>query len=237
MGRNDGLLSFKETMALLNVGRRHLGNLVREGYIRPVKIGKQLRSAQFRSEEVHALVEIRARGTDLPKIAAMAQQARALSLSNAATLEKLCVFLGLDNNRLRTDEDSVFMLHMKVQDALKTQLSDLTAGAVLEWSAAFNGIDEGYLELLESFTRDPQPWAPYLELANQMMANQNERTETNLKFAYACLDTARRHLRHVGYFYVLTKAGERAANNVFIKGQVDDEVIAQLYPMLDALTH
>ncbi len=237
MGRNAELLSFEETMALLKVGRRHLGDLVRKGYIRPAKIGRHLRNAEFRPEEVHALLDIRRRSTDLPKIAAMAGQARALSLSNAATLEKLCVFLGLNNNRLRTDEESIFVLHMKAQDALKTQLSDLSAAGVLDWAATLNGIDEGYLELLEGFTKDTQPWSLYLELANQIANQQNERTETNLRFAYTCLDAARRHLRHVSYFYVMTKFGERTANKMFIKGQVDDEIIGQLYPMIETMTH
>lgn len=236
MGRNDDLLSFAETADRLDVTRSHLGHMVRQGYIRPAKVGRHRNDARFRPEDVHAVLELRRNGTDLSKLAAMAAQARSLSLSNAAKLEKLCAFLGLENNRLRTDEDSVFMLHMKVHDTYELELSDLRAGAVMEWASTFNGIDEAYLQIVSEFTKDPEPWRAYLSLANKMMAEQNTKSEANLKFAYACLDSARRHLRHVGYFYVTVRSGERLANDLFVRDAVDDEIIAQLHPILET-TH
>lgn len=236
MGRNDDLLSFVETADQLGVTRSHLGHMIRQGYIRPAKIGRHRNEARFRPEDVHAVLELRRNNVDLPKLAAMASQARSLSLSNAAKLEKLCAFLGLENNRLRTDEDSVFMLHMKTQDTYELELSDLRAGAIMEWASTFNGIDEAYLQIVAEFTKDPAPWRAYLRLANKLMAEQNTRTETNLKFAYSCLDSSRRHLRHVSYFYVTVRSGERLANDLFVRGEVDDEIIAQLHPVIDT-TH
>lgn len=238
MGRNEDLLSFEETAARLNVTRSHLGHMMRQGHIRPAKVGRHRSDSRFRPEDVNALLELRRRGRiDLPRIASVATQARNLSLSNAAKLEKLCAFLGLENNRLRTDEDSVFMLHMKTQDTLKLDLTELHAAAVMEWASTFNGFDEAYLQIIEDYTADPHPWSAYLVLANKMMAFQRSKPETNLRFAYACLDSARRHLRHVSYFYVMSRSGERLANDLFIKGAVDDEVIAQLHPALDEITH
>lgn len=237
MGRNEDLLTFAAVAELLNVGRRQLGHMVRQGYIRPAKVGRHQRDSRFRQEDVNALLHLRRRGVDLPKLAAVAYQSHALSLSTAAKLEKLCAFLGLENNRLRTDEDSVFMLHMKTHDTLRMQLSDMTTSDVMEWAAVFNGIDEGYLSIIEAFTVDSQPWKIYMELANQIMVNRSERTETNLAFAYSCLDASRRHLRHVSYFFATTRLGEQAANNLFIKGQVDDEIVAQLYPHFEGLPH
>lgn len=237
MGRNDGLLTYKETAERLDVTRRHLSHMIREGYIRPMKIGRRMRDMLFQPEDVNAILNMRQRGVDLPRLAAIAQQAHSLSLTTAAKLEKVCAYLGLENNRLRTDEDSLFMLHMKAQDAMKEELSDLPASAVMEWASIFNGIDEGYLELIAAYTLDQQPWATYMNLANQIMMKQSDRPETNLKFAYACLDAARRHLRHVSYFYVMVRSGERLANDLFIKGEVDDEVIAQLHPLLEVLPH
>jgi excisionase family DNA binding protein len=232
MGRNDGLLTFEETAQQLDVSRRHLGHMMRQGYIRPAKVGRHRSESLFRPEDVNALLELRRHGVDLPKLANVAFQARNLSLSNAAKLEKLCAFLGLENNRLRTDEDSIFLLHMKTQDTLKLQLSDFHAAAVMEWASTFNAFDEAYLQVVEDFTSDQHPWAAYLDLANKMMAYQNTKPETNLRFAYACLDSARRHLRHVSYFYVMTRSGERLANDLFVKEAVDDEIIAQLHPVL-----
>jgi len=237
MGRNEDLLTFAAVAERLDVTRRHLGHMIRQGFIRPVKAARHLRELRFRPEDVNAVLSLRQHGTDLPKLAVMAAQARSLSLSNAAKLDKLCSFLGLENNRLRIDEDSVFMLHMKTHDTIELPLSDLRAGAVMEWASTFNAFDEGYLQIIEEFTNDPQPWVAYLALANKMMEQQNTRSETNLRFAYACLDSSRRHLRHVSYFYVMNKSGERLANDLFIREAVDDEIIAQLHPTLDETTH
>lgn len=237
MGRNEDLLTFAETAERLDVTRRHLGHMIRQGYIRPAKVGRHRHGHLFRPEDVNTVLELRRRGTDLPKLAVIAAQARSLSLSNAAKLEKLCAFLGLENNRLRVDEDSVFMLHMKARDTLELQLTDLRAGAILEWASTFNAFDEAYLQIIDEFTNDPQPWVAYLALANKLMTQQNTRSEANLRFAYACLDSARRHLRHVSYFYVMTKSGERLANDLFMREAVDDEIIAQLHPIIETTTH
>lgn len=237
MGRNEDLLTFAQTAELLDVTRRHLGHMVRQGYLRPAKVGRHRGESRFRREDVHAVLELRQRGRSLPKLATIATQARNLSLSNAARLEMICAFLGLENNRLRTDEDAVFTLHMKTQDTLKLELTELRAAAIMEWASTFNGFDEAYLQIVEDYTNDTHPWSSYLELANKLMAEQRDKPETNLRFAYSCLDAARRHLRHVSYFYVMTRSGERLANDLFIKGEVDDEVIAQLHPRLDLLQH
>jgi hypothetical protein len=237
MGRNDDLLTFAQTAEQLKVTRRHLGHMVRRGYIRPAKVGRYRKDSLFRPEDVNAVLAMRGRGVDLPKLARIAAQAHALSLSNAAKLEKICAFLGLENNRLRLDEESVFLLHMKVHETLKLQLSDLHASAVMEWASTFNGFDEAYLHIVEGYTNDQSPWRLYLELANRLMTEQNTKLETNLKFAYSCLDAARRHLRHVSYFYVMNRFGERVANDLFVKGSVDDEIIAQLHPQLELLRH
>lgn len=236
MGRNEDLLTFAAVAELLDVTRRHLGHMIRQGYIRPVKAARHLSYLRFRPEDVNAVLDLRRHGTDFPKLAVIAAQARSLSLSNAAKLDKLCAFLGLENNRLRIDEDSIFMLHMKAHDTLELTLSDLRAGAVMEWASTFNAFDEAYLQLIEELTNDAQPWVVYIALANKMMEQQNTRSETNLRFAYACLDSSRRHLRHVSYFYVMNKSGERLANDLFIREAVDDEIIAQLHPTLET-TH
>lgn len=233
MGRNTDLLTYAETAEQLDVTSRHLGHMMRQGYIRPAKVGRHRSDIRFRPEDVNAVLELRRRGINLAKLATVATQAHNLSLSTAAKLEKLCAFLGLENNRLRTDEDSVFMLHMKARDTLTLELSDMHASGVLEWASTFNAFDETYLQTIEEFTLDPQPWTTYLELANKLMNNQNEKSEVNLRFSYTCLDAARRHLRHVSYFYVVSRSGVRLANDLFIRDAVDDEVIAQLHPVLN----
>lgn len=230
MGRNDGLLTQAEAAKLLGVSQRHLRNMARVGYIRPAKLQKRDGRPLYRPEDVHALVELRSRPLDLQSTASTAMQAHMLSRSIANKLDKLCRFLGLENNRLRTDEDSIYALHLRVQETLKEDHTELSAAAVIEWASIFNSFDEYYLQLLEDYTLSPSPWEIYLQLANDMAAAKSPDPNTNLGFAYACLNASRRNLRHVAYFYTATKRGVRDANRLFVDQDVTEEIIAQLYP-------
>ncbi len=168
---------------------------------------------------------------DLPKTSNMAMQAHCLSRSTAERLDKLCRFLGLENNRLPYDEDSVVALHCKALDLLDEKDITLETEAILEWATALNAFDESYLRVVVQHTFSKEPWAPYLQLANVLMARQPASSENNVRFAYACLDSARKHLRYVAYFYARAAQGVRAADEAFAD-TVDDEIVAQLYPDL-----
>lgn len=229
MGRHDDLLTHAEAAKRLDVTTRHLSHMVRQGHIQPAVVGKRLADSKYREEDVNALLTLKTQRVTMPQVASLALRAHCLSLSTAERLAKICVFLGLENNQLRLDEDSVFELHVRVQDALSSDLTELGAGAIMEWAGVFNALDEAYLKLLEGYTQNASPWEPYLKLATALMAQSSAAKDANERFAYTCLDGARRNLRHVSYFYVLTRSGARMANDLFID-EVDEEVIAQLYP-------
>lgn len=230
MGRNDGLLTHREAAKALDVTEHHLRHLVRQGYLKPARQGRRVRDSLYRPEEVNALLELRLRRIDLPTVATMALQAQAVSRSIENKLSQICRLLGLENNRLKYDEDSVYNLHVRVNATLTEDLTTMRTGAILEWATVFNSFDEEYLRVLEHFTLDDKPWGVYLELANKLMANRSQEADSNLGFAYACLDTARRNLRNVSYFYALARRGQRVANEFFAKNEIDEEIITQLYP-------
>lgn len=230
MGRNDGLLTHADAAKTLDITEHHLRHLVRQGYIKPAKTGRRVSDALYRPEEVNALLELRIKRIDLPTVAMMAMQAQATGRSVANKLDKICRFLGLENNQLSYDEESVFNLHLRVREALKDDFSTLRAGAVLKWASVFNSFDEAYLSIVEKHTLNESPWDIYLELVNTIMTQRSQEADSNLSFAYACLDSARRNLRHVAYFYVLNKQGQRVADTLFSKDTINEEIIAQLYP-------
>ena len=229
MHQSDSLITRQQAAEILGVTVRHLRNLVREGTILPADIGKG--SAElFRAEEVYALTQLRGRRLNLADTARMAMQAHATARATQQRLDKLCHLLGFGVNRLSYEDESVHALHAKVQHALSSDLSTIETGELMDWAATFHGIDESYLRIVENYTNDREPWSTYLALANEVMKYSNLSEEVNTRFAFSCLDSARKHLRHVAYFYVRTTHGAKVANVAF-DNTVDDEIIGQLYPM------
>lgn len=229
MHRSDGLLTRQETAEALGITIRHLYNVVRQGRLIPVDTG-DTKEELFREEEVHALVQARTRQVDLPGAIGLALQAHATARATQQRLDKLCHLLGFGVNRLNYEEEAVHCLHLKVRDTKHGGVADLETGAIMEWASIFHGIDESYLRIVEDYTLDVSPWSSYLELANEIMKYASQATEMNTRFAFSCLDSARKHLRHVAYFYVRTKLGQDVAQMAFDE-TVDDEIIGQLYPL------
>lgn len=230
MGRHDNLIKHTAVAKILGVSTVQLRRMAANGVIFPAQCGSHCQEAQYRPEEVYALLELRGRRLHMPSIATMALQAQALSRTTAKRLDKLCSFLGVENNQLKHDEDSIFELYVRVRETLKEDLTTMSTAALIDWASVFNSIDEVYLGLVGHYTLNESPWELYLQLANNLMAYRNPKIDTDLNFAYACVDSARRNLRHAAYFYTSTKHGHRIAENLFTKEAATDEVIAQLFP-------
>jgi hypothetical protein len=229
MGRNVDLLSHDEASKILGISPRWLTGLVRQGAVAPAVRGKIVRKSTYRATDIYALLRLRSQSLDLPTIANMAWQAQAVSRSAADKVGMLCKALGLGDAALARDEESMYQLWVRANAALNSGRSPAT-GALLEWAAVFNAIDEAYLSLIARATETGMPWDTYLRLANALMATGHGAQDTNLSYALACLDAARRNLRHVAYFYVLNTRGEGLANELFTKHAATDEVIGQLFP-------
>lgn len=231
MTGSDGLITQTEAAEILGVTRRHLYNIVRQGRLFPVDTGSRTSEMLFRVEEVYAMLELKTRRLDLADTTNLAVQAHALSRSTKRQLEKLCQLMGLETHKLDHHEDAMYSLYSRAVHAAAEPLENASGATISEWAASLNAIDESYLRLLEAYTLDQNPWAPFLALANSLMLLMPESVagDLDLKFAYTCLDYARKHLRHVAYFYVHTKLGESVAKDTF-GINVDDEVIAQMFP-------
>jgi hypothetical protein len=225
----DGLITRQQAAEILGVTLRHMHNLVRQGKILPADTGSPDTDV-FREEEVYALAQSRTKQLDVADAANLAIQAHATARAAQQRLDKLCHLLGFGVNRLNYEDEAVHALYVKVRDTRVSELAAMQTGAIMDWAATFHGIDESYLRIVENYTLDDAPWSSYLELANEIMRYSPLADEVNTRFAFACLDSARKHLRHVAYFYVRTKLGAETADVIFTEG-VDDEIIGQLYPM------
>lgn len=235
MGRQDNLIKHAEAAVILGISRRQLWRLVNKGFIYPAEPAKHQQEALFHQEEVYALMEMRSQRLDIPSIATMAMQAQAAARTANGRLAQVCQLLGVYDNKLATDEDSIFDLYVRTRSALRENLSSWRTGAIMEWAATLNLIDEAYLGLVEMHTTGSSPWEFYLQLANEVMLTRVNATDRNLDFAFSCMDAARRNLRCVAYMYVGARHGYDTANRTFQQDEATDAVISQLYPKdLDA---
>ena len=231
MGRQDKLLTHSEAAVILGVSRRTLWRMVSKGFIFPAETADYRMEAKFREDEVYALVELRMRRLDMPSIAAMAMQAQASTRTVNDKLEQICALLGLQDQHLGTDEESIFTLYIRTRAALREDLLTWRTGAIMEWAATLNAIDETYLALVEHYTTGDSPWEFFLQLANEVMLCRVNATDPNTDFAFSCMDAARKNLRCIAYFYVLRKRGYNAACRTFTKDEITNAVISQLYPV------
>ena len=231
MPQSDGLLTHDETAAQLGVTTRHLYNIVRQGRLIPA--GTDMRGRYvFRPEEVYSLQQLKTTRMDLATTTSTAVQALAMSRSLNGKLEKLCAYLGLEIGRLSTEEDSMHALHLRaINTAKDPDLAECTDGFIVDWAYILNAIDEPYLRALSHFAMDFEPWVPYMGVAANLTRQMPAvaLTNTDLRFAYACLDNSRKNLRNVAYFYARTTAGVVVANEAF-SDDVDNEVIANMFP-------
>lgn len=232
MRTTQDLLDHNAAAKTLGVSPRWLTGLVRQGAILPAKKGGQVKDNLYRTIEVNALLQLRSQALDLPSIANMAVNAQALGRSSAAKLDMLCQYLGIENNRLSHDDEDMYQLHLRVHAALADDFSTLRTGAILGWASIFSALDEAYLGLLEQRTEYKSPWDIYLRLANELTSKRSQEADSNLSFAYACLESARRNLRHAAYFYVLSRHGQKTADKLFTRDSITEEVIAQLFPRI-----
>ena len=236
MGRNPHLLTHAEAADALGVSPRWLTELVHQGEVRPAVRHGKIRDALYRWVDIHALLELRSKCLDMPSVARMARQAAVVSHSVSDRLDMLCQLLGVESNRLEYSEEAMYQLYVRAYEAVTGNVI-FTAEHIIGWSSILNGIDEPYLRLLEDISGCTSPWELYLELANKLAQQRDQENDTNLAFAHACLESARKSLRHVAYFYVVGRRGSRLADELFINNVATDEVIAQLYPRHVAAEH
>lgn len=236
MPQPNGLLLHDETAELLGVTPRHLLNIVRQGRLLPAGTDHRGRYL-FRPEEAYSLLDMKTKRLDLATTTQTAYQAHALSRSLMGKLDKLCAYLGLEIGRLSTDEDSLHALHLRAINTAKQEgLGEPTDTFVMDWAYTLNAIDEPYLRMLSEYTLDFEPWVPYMGVAANIVKQMRPAAlgHTDLRFAYACLDNARKNLRNVAYFYARTKHGVAHADDAFAD-DVDNEIIAHMFPTDAAL--
>ena len=229
MGRSERLVSHHRAAQLLGISRRWMSHLVYMHVLIPAVDNGTAISSLYSRDEVLAHKENRARG--YPRsAAATAELALATCRAMKDRFEALCKTLGLDGRVLSFEEEDVYQLHVKVQKDLHPKRITFHSKDILDWASIFQAMDETYLRRVAQLAGTDSPWAYYLQLATKLAAISAVVETSNMAFAHACMESARKNLRNVAYFYVHSTVGANIANRTFMDGELVDDVIAHLFP-------
>jgi D-serine deaminase-like pyridoxal phosphate-dependent protein len=228
MGRQD-----LEDYLTLSAARKHLGvsrstfaRLVRRGLLAPLRReGKPY----FHRVEVQAY-KASARGRyALPEVRSLALQALSIARRNEQRLMEVFARLGLEVIPLPRDESSVRALYREAEELLVSE--ELKENAwVKYWSGCLFSMDETYLELVEFFVANDEPWKVFFDATSKILGALRAENDRGLALVIKRLDAARAHLRYVGYMYCRRVRGVKVANTVFDgRASAVDELSAILF--------
>jgi hypothetical protein len=214
MGRT-GRLTLSQTSDVLGVSIHRTRQLVRDGFLHPVRTpGQPFGGEQyFDEEEVSALRDAREQKTgDLFKVSATALQSFALSRQVERRLETLETLLGLRTLRLDLGDESVRELWLSAKDDLDKSITGTEQ--VRSWAESFTMMDELFFERVRQVTGDDEPWKVFLDLARKLtLLEDHAKTghDRDLKIAYTQLEVSRRNLRSAMFLYLRNHFGRTRA--------------------------
>lgn len=234
MGTPADTIPFKTAAKMLGVTPGTIYRMVQQGALTAVpRAGGRIREQHFRTHDVAALAE--ARSKPRKPAALLAEQAIALSKSNARRLDELCRVLGLDVAVLETSEEAIVALYLKAEEMQLGERMRVRENPkeILEWARAIYAIDENYLSLVHHFTAIEEPWDVFLRLAQRLCEEApHERfaLHKELEHAYGYLEAARRSIRHVAFFYNRQKTTRIKDARFDEKEDYAEPIIRLLFP-------
>jgi DNA-binding transcriptional MerR regulator len=220
--RDEGaVVPLADAAGMLGVHERTVRQWVRRGVLRPLYRGKRL---FFALPDVTALADLGGERLSLDALAKLAHVADARSRSVELRVRELYDVLGLSRAELDRSEAAVLECFDDATDALESD-DALTSPQRRQWADRFFGIDEGYLQLVERFTRCAEPWRVYIDLGTRLAAEARAVEGGGIATELRYLDAARAHLRHVGYFYCRASRGQTVAKAVFGSGSLGERMV------------
>jgi hypothetical protein len=220
MGRKQ-LLDAEEASKVLGVHKRRVVQYTTDGWLRAV-YEPGSRSPLYRPEDVYAMKEGREGPIDLPMLYVRALQGWALSAALEERIEALESMLNLDAAILSYEREEIVAEYMRTEDLAAQPPEDIFA--IRDFAKVVLGIRHEYLELVERYTGDHEPWSIF-EHAARRIRESVTKTElihcVELATAHAELQASRMHLERVAFWYLYNRDGARAARKRFPKSEPD----------------
>lgn len=193
------------------MGRQTVYLYLREGTLR--RAGGTSYRALLDEEEVRALAQVRKEKLPISHVQRTLITERAVREGLERRLERLERMLGVRSPVVCNNEAEVVRLVARVREAVEEPPTNILE--IADWCSIFFGLQEETFYLIEAYTGDPEPHAPFLCLAEKMY-EYCERNVHNqdVEEAYTELASARRALRHVVFFYLSQRIDRKHAQKV-----------------------
>lgn len=230
------LVTAQEAAEMLSVAILSIRKMTRQGLLTPVfaREANKPNQIHYKKQEIARLAEFKTKKVDIFSVGFMATRALAMSEENERKLDELCLLLGLKNNRLEFDEESVISLHIKTEEVLNELELHLSGQEIFKWAQIFICFSEEYLRTVEQFTDQEDPWELYLNLARRLCEEapiEQFAYDKSLQTIYGYLEISRKHLRQVSYFYMRSRNTIKETLTKFpdMEGGIDEVMISLLY--------
>jgi excisionase family DNA binding protein len=218
IGRNEALIFVEEAAVVLGVSRRLVYRWLREGTLRR-RSGTGMR-AKLSADEVQAFHEARLHPTTVAGLQRelLAERIRREALERR--IERMERLLLLQTPIIGDDKAGLIDLTQRACYALKEPPTEVLE--ITEWCSIFLSLQEETFHLIEVYTDNPEPWAPFLVLAEKIYEDCRRRLyDPEIKAIYAELSAARRTLRQVVFFMVARTRNEVRARGVVPEMETD----------------
>lgn len=218
IGTNGALITVAEAAKILGTTCRRIQQWMRAGTL--CRVADRGFHSRLYAAEVHAFAKSREEPVTVPQLHRALLAERYIRAGLERRLDRLERVLLLRPPVISNDEAEIVALVERACYAAKKPPTEVLA--VLDWCALFFGVQEETLHLVELYTDNPEPWAPFLTLAEEMYKNCGLRLhDQDIKDAYVELAAARRALRQTAFFYITQSRGEEYAQRVIPEAATD----------------
>jgi len=213
MGRQT--VSRAEAAAMLGRSERSLTNYTRQGLLTPMM---SQRGREYYADEVDALKEgldtVRNPESLMVRLVQLSVQNQALT----RRLERVEAILGFDVPVLSHAEKDVISEYWRAEYFASNPVYQ--TDVIRDFTKVLIGMDEDFLQLVELYTEDREPWRVFLQAADSLKQHCPKAgiiKDEELSAAQQQLQVARNMLEQRATLYVTRRDGERAAYTSFPK--------------------
>jgi hypothetical protein len=229
---SEETVTTEEAARLLGVSERSVRNYADQGILRRFGESNKLLVSL---KDILSLSSMLSKCFDFTTTAKTALRALVSAVRAERRLERVEMLLGIDSSVLGTDEADVLEVLTTCASTMTDFTEDLTAQDILNWSYLLSNVTEEYLNLVDLYTANSEPWVPFMEIAQKLYESaprENFGHRKDLEVAYAYLTAARKHLRQVAYFYIRGKYGKTKAHAAMpdmTSGERDNTIIELIF--------
>ena len=218
IGTSVALVTVSEAAKILGTTCRRIQQWLRAGTLQ--RVTDRGFHSRLYAAEVHAFAESRKEPISISQLHRALLAERYIRTGLERRLDRLERVLLLRPPVIGNNEAEIVALVERACYAAKKPPTEVLA--VLDWCSLFFGVQEETLHLVELHTDNPEPWAPFLTLAEEMYKNCGLRLhDQDIKDAYVELAAARRALRQTAFFYITQSRGEEYAQRVVPEAATD----------------